>query len=444
MTVAILLSLSAVAGCNAATPASEAQQRVYASPESQTEKDKPDASGATRTDPAAQHAASKTTATPSSLIDDPADSCDCCTGSCSGAATGGGDGNGGGGEDGDEITDSSIGGSAERLSGIIIIDEVLDPDYSPKSISLTAIDPQSGNTVGRRVFLGTGEFRIAPNTAISGADPAQLYATSPFVNRYHFDRHYTRVAAERYVREEGATHVGWVYDVNLFYDVTLALYGKPSGFSDPLSYKSPFFGPDGGFYFFSEDFTRLWRVDCDNVSMDTLSECDISGLDTNAIVIWPSGEFGSLDDSAGTSVQNTRTDLYFPYVALYPGEGSLMRLSDWLDESSAVYYGASEGNASNIYLLTASPESAKLDMDTYFESSTRQMLPGNSRANTTPVCSPDGGSVAFISRIGTTDSLFIVPADGGEPEELVTDFPFEANVVTGEAEYKGYALLDWR
>lgn len=63
------------------------------------------------------------------------------------------------------------------------------------------------------------------------------------------------------------------------------------------------------------------------------------------------------------------------------------------------------------------------------------LIPVTERQNLSPIANTDGDEVAFLSRHGDVLSLFVVPAAGGDPRQVVSELPTDPNEVI--------LLIDW-
>lgn len=139
-------------------------------------------------------------------------------------------------ERGSAIEAASVSGGTicDAISGIIAI------DASASAVTLTAIDPSTGTTMATRTFKG-------PQAVLPRVNMASSY-----IAQQGFSPDFDRVAATMTIAADNSNHVGWINKSGQFVDVSEAITGAQSGFSDTIQHVSPVFGADGAFYYLSE------------------------------------------------------------------------------------------------------------------------------------------------------------------------------------------------
>jgi hypothetical protein len=200
-----------------------------------------------------------------------------------------------------------------------------------------------------------------------------------------FTPDYDRVAASRTLAD-GSQHVGWIDAQGRFTDVSAAIAPSKSDFSDATVHTNPQFGPDGMFYFFDTNASEIKKVKQSDLrpgAVKTVRKSDRDGYEVYA---------------------NGHVELTFG-----PGyEGSYN-------------------------------DGTSIDLE--------KLVPATKRINWSPVASPDGKHVAFLSRPSEQSmegELFTVPRKGGKPTRVSTDYVFTPTSAGPFNSELRRQLLDWR
>jgi hypothetical protein len=269
---------------------------------------------------------------------------------------------------------------------------------------VVSVDPATGRADQIADFL--------PNADDVKLDPDYANHTDggPLAQRALFSADLTRAVALRTL-SNGATDIGWVDRTGDFTDVTAAT-ATSTGFTSTTSDDTPAFGPDGAFYFARRvpDGTSyatnptIWRLD----GADPASAHPVATLDqVNYYIDAPSRVMPLCADCV-------------PFRSPAGQSRGAFRATDFIGTGS---YLSTDDNGSMVYLSPLQAESDTTLMD--WGTDGKQLIPQTNRTVWSPVASPDGTQVAFLSKSQSDASdprippqLFVVPAQGGVPRQV--------------------------
>lgn len=255
-------------------------------------------------------------------------------------------------------------------------------DFTPSSVVLTLIDPKSGASRIWRQFESVDDAQIA-------ADFGSVYTSAASRMQCLFTADYDRVVAIKTLAD-GSQHVGWITSDGMYTDVSTAITPQ-SGFANAPIHTDPKFGPDGMFYFVDYNANELKRV----------SPSDLSPEAVKVVRKWDRNNFG---------VPNG-------YQVYAKGH---VQITDAPQAETSYHDGTS------------------IDLGA--------LLPASSRVNWSPVASPDGKQVAFVSlatNAAAQGELFTVARTGGEPVRVATDYVFSpVPQQLGDIRFRRL-LIDW-
>lgn len=314
----------------------------------------------------------------------------------------------------------------EPLSGIVFIQSTGTGSDSD-GFALYGLDPVSGKVTLQREFP-------APTQALP-----VLSLFTPVFTSMSFDREFHRVAATSIDTTDGSTHVGWLTDTGEYVDVTAAVSASGGAFSGKVQHIAPAFGPDGAFYFADESIRSVMKVVADQATTPTDAVAVQEYEYSNPVSIWvyPSGTVQVDYGGSMPQVEN-----------VHAGVSGMGRVEDWLSDLTMVT--GDSGNA-NLWLSDATEDPSRSGM--FFGSGSDlnrvSLLPERvGRLSWNPVVSPDKTRIAFLSapESGADPAqLFVVAADGGEPQLVPTTQTFQRLGSGGFFGPSSYVqLVDWR
>jgi hypothetical protein len=307
----------------------------------------------------------------------------------------------------------------QELHGIVAI------SYSGEgSFTLSSIDPTSGALGGEVTFVRPEE------TAFAVSNYTPLFA------RRAFDETFDRVAATSTAAADGAGHVGWVDRDGIYTDVTAEVAGTASDFSDAVDHVAPKFGFNGRFYFLDKSSSTVKSVDPADLTAAPKDELKVEDISPTAFEIYPSGTIQACSGGCIPNVENTKK-----------GPVGRGKVEDWLDEDTMLTEGIDNDQ---IFSNEAFASEDEIDSGFFGSGSDddKPLLPETeARISTNPIASPDGKTVAFLSwpeQGEEPPSLFMVPAEGGEPRKVESAYSFTREDPTGFYDtIDGFVLLGW-
>ena len=269
---------------------------------------------------------------------------------------------------------------------------------STTNITISSINSDTGTTKTISEFT-FGNIRDNGSISVSYVTPegsgieigGGYYAT----RREWFDDDYDRMAVTWNDGVSAEFHAGWIDTNGEFFDVTKALgLEAKSDFDVPTKHNAIGFSEDGYFIYKNlvgdgpNVYWEFHHVPLDNLSIDAV-------------------ETGILLPGAGEEFQYSN---------------QRVRFSDW-DSGSGNFLLNTDEKIS--HLCTSDTDTGK----TY--------VPGESRLSWNGVFSPDGASVAFMSKpkSGGMVDIYIMPLAGGDPIKVVAD---GFNLAAQEDCAKGY------
>lgn len=300
----------------------------------------------------------------------------------------------------------------ETLEGVGIIAVKYESGTNGQAITLTCIDPVTGENQVVRSFSSVGK----------NFDIEEL-PSSPLWARQRFDSKFKKVAVTTKPSSDGSTHVGWLTDTGNYFDITNITADERTDFSSPILHNKGRFGPEDYFYYYdakqqgglwisSQDIT-IMRIPSSNPTKDLLEAMD-DDVGTNTYYVQPNGipEDGTsifpMSDSTGEWYASGATTM------------------DWIDTTTYIAVSSWEKD-STIYKKKA------LQVKDIWGHETHKILPEiKDRRNWNGIVSPDGNQIAFLSKINTgtePPELFIVSSSGGEPVKVPTDYYFDESTL---------------
>lgn len=323
------------------------------------------------------------------------------------------------------IEDASVNGGpvADAMSGIIAI------DATASAITLTAIDPTTGATTATRTFEGTQPVMPRVNMA------------SSYIAQQSFSPDLARVAATTTIAADNSTHVGWLTQGGQFVDVTQAVSGTQSDFSDTLRHSSPVFGADGAFYYLDDDSEEVKRIPASATTADAVAasspETVMSNVD-ESFFVWPSGTITPCSATCAPHSEGTQPGPF--------GQGATV--NDWLDQNTLI---CTTNTLTEIDLYAPYPAGSDPMYQGRWacgaEGTDVSLLPQTERESWSPIGSSDGQAVAFISSPASgseTPELFTIPRGGGDPTKVASQKSFARTETGWLGSTNRVQLLDWR
>lgn len=281
--------------------------------------------------------------------------------------------------------------------GIIVLTGQTTESFGPTGefigTTISEIDPLTG---AARV--------IADYSATSGRtqEIERMNSGGAVIRRALFSPDFQLAVAVREAAD-GTSHVGWVDTQNNFTDVSENVAGSSDDFSSTVTHDTPMFGADGSFYFaarvpgssgFKSEPT-IMKTTIENPTKVTEYK-KLAGVN---YFVNPDGNAVSVCAGCSTFVENGT-----------PGLGGT-RVDDWINGMEFI---STSTSGTMIYRSKAT----SVDDQSTGGPGT-PLIPETNRKVSSPVVSPDGTNVAFLSSNtqGTVD-LFIVPATGGSPKKV--------------------------
>lgn len=263
----------------------------------------------------------------------------------------------------------------EEISGLIIMST--SRNAMSGKCEVISFNPENGET------KTVSNFKFANDSDFSYAWP---YA--PDEGYRQFDSSYTRMTTNKIINATAEQHAGWLMADGGFFDVIEEIGWARQGDFDTLVKSIPVGFTDNDlfiFYKFKSDKLSeggtYYSVPVDNVSIDNVQECQVSGY-------------------SGYAIENY--DAYYETVLKYGTPTS------WIDSKYCVLNpdrGLPGNPATSVIFNTE-------------DATSTDYIPGDSRDNWNGYVSPDGTQIAFTSvpRSGNeSPDIFIIPISGGEP-----------------------------
>lgn len=268
-----------------------------------------------------------------------------------------------------------------RPEGLILM-TVSPLDVYRKAITITALNPDTGDS---RTVSEFWFGRIAENGAVTeeyytpegdALTPGKGYYAT---RREWFNEDYSLMAVTRYDCSSGESCAGWLDANGNFFNVT------------------------------------------DTLGMSAKSDFDTSARQT-ATGFSEDGYFSYMS-LAGEGVNSYREYYHIPVDS--PNRGSVQAGialpgvgEDFVNHNSARF--SDWDSQTNRFLCNTSGGVSRLCVDV--ADSGTSYIPGDSRLSWNGVFSPDGGSVAFMSKpkSGGDVNIYVMPLDGGEPVKINT------------------------
>ncbi|MEV7757836.1 hypothetical protein AB0O16_07590 [Microbacterium sp. NPDC089180] len=322
-----------------------------------------------------------------------------------------------------EAASGSGGSVADAMSGIIAI------DASATAVTLTAIDPSTGKSIATRTFEG-------PEAVLPRVNMASSY-----IAQQGFSPDLTRVAATMTVTADNSNHVGWITKSGQFVDVSDAVAGSQSDFSNTIQHVSPVFGADGAFYYLDGSTSEVKRIPASATTADAVAASTPETVQSKvdqSFLVWPSG---TITPCGGTCAPHSENIQPGPF-----GQGATV--NDWLDPNTLI---CTTNTLTEIDLYAPYPAGSdpmyKGRWACGAENTDVSLLPKTERKNWSPIGSPDAQTVAFISSPASgseAPELFTIGRGGGDPTKLATEKSFARTEKGWLGSSNRVQLLDWR
>lgn len=322
-----------------------------------------------------------------------------------------------------EAASVSGGTVSDAMSGIIAI------DASASAVTLTAIDPSTGTTTATRTFEG-------PQAVLPRVNMASSY-----IAQQGFSPDLERVAATMTVAADNSNHVGWITKSGQFVDVSEAVAGAQSDFSDTIQHVSPVFGADGAFYYLDGSTEEVKRIPASATTADAIAASTPETVATKvdqSFLVWPSGTITPCGGTCAPHSENTQPGPF--------GQGATV--NDWLDPNTLI---CTTNTLTELDLYAPYPAGSDPMYTGRWacgaENTDVSLLPKTERENWSPIGSPDAQTVAFISSPASgseAPALFTIGRGGGDPKKLATDKSFARTEKGGLGSSNRVQLLDWR
>lgn len=353
---------------------------------------------------------------------------------------------------------------------------------------LKRIDPNTGAIADYKRFPIGNSY---DNIYSLGISP--IYSTdSPFTIKQAFSSDYSKIAVQFRVSDTGNDHVGYLTDEGELFDISANITEQSNSFSaEAVSHSYPVISDDG--YFFFMDGRSIKRVPLDNLDQSAVETVRSWNSNSTVRSYFLSGDNslvtkeqlshnysqGGGERYSGYKVQSPSGGNFALFIdqtwtpnvitrVMFPANNSSLsidenqRFIDWIDDenfltsSFGIFKSFKEpvGDWSELLEDTAWVQSegdkygGYTNTDyTFYQARYRYLLPESNRINRSPVASPDGSKVFFLSRIeGTsTISFFEVGTDGiSEPVEIAQMNPNDIPASTSLELLDGMMLIDWR
>jgi hypothetical protein len=333
---------------------------------------------------------------------------------------------------------------------------------------LSAVDPEPRSTPQPiATFLGTGADALNYETALgelSGGSACEV-TPSPLL-RQLFNGDFTQMAVrERYERDDGSTHTGFLESNGAFVDLTPPT-APSSGYTTPkpADDSGGIFKPGTSTLYFgsNEGLVKVDTANDDHARTTTslrLAASEVkTGFAAPPYIFSTNGNRATDSIAPGSGESNWYPDdgtigVGGPYFfdqsgsvafeavgdgqvysdertlvavrradALFTGDADAMTAllsgctpNSWLNATHILCAGSSQ-----VYVDAVSP-GAKVATE-------KPLLPPADRENSDPVPDAAGSSIAFISQHNDVYSLFVVAATGGTPQK-VCDLPDQAHII---------------
>lgn len=284
------------------------------------------------------------------------------------------------------------------------------PESSSGIISMTRVGSGASLHVTDPISGTYHEFvTFSPRDSDVFLDPTitNFIGSSAIVLRSLFSPDYTLAVASKFA-SDGSFHVGWIDRDGDFTDVT-ALMPPRSDFSSTVKTDTPMFGVDGSFYFASriestsgsKNKPTVMKTTIENPSQIVVApnQVGVSGNDVNYWV-QSHGTVIGLCPACTASLENVKV-----------GEGGY-RAQDWINDTDWVQL---KYDRSMIYRDNIDQFSSR---DPAHSPYGTKLIPETNREVWSPVVSPDGTQIAFLSSSGGTTELFVVSSTGGQPTRV--------------------------
>ena len=334
--------------------------------------------------------------------------------------------------------------NSAEISGLVAIydqykitETITSSSKHIKVIDVVCIDPSTGASRTVRSFSDIDASKIRP-----------LYETAAYViDRHWFSPDYTLIGAT--YTGSGDKFAGWIDQNGVFTNITEKCFGPRGDFSAAYKHQAIGFDDFGNFYFYSEApaigaSNTYYRVPVDNPSPDTVENIDAvlaasPYSPSTDFAIKCLLEFGAADACLGYQDRNYRT-------------------TDWIDSDRCLVNTASmirmEGDAIVQIPPTVAIMNGLKSLSDYraysiapLDDISGSLIPViQSRWNWNGVVSPDGKTVAFLSKLESESDvkLFSIPLEGGEPTMIRTDVDFLASSKPENRDSYKATLVEWR
>jgi hypothetical protein len=284
-----------------------------------------------------------------------------------------------------------------------------------------SVDPVTG------AVSEVADFLPAQDNVHLSSEYTTMTGGGPLIQRELFSADLTRAVAIKLL-SDGTSHIGWIDRDGVFTDVTAAT-SSTGGFASTTSDDTPSFGPDGGFYFArrkpdgsisTKTLPDIWRLAGTNPAQAR----QVQTLDQINYYIDAPSRIMSL--CAGCS----------PFFSPAGQDRGAFRATGFIGSDS---YLSTDADGTMIY---RSPLKAESDTDLMdWGTGGKALIPQTNRKVWSPVASPDGTQVAFLSKgVDQVDptiapQLFIVPSQGGTPQAVT--------ITSGDLHGTSPTLIGW-
>ena len=281
----------------------------------------------------------------------------------------------------------------EATSGILAV------SFNGSNTLLSRVDPQTGTFAQVAVFTPRD-----PDVQLDYSI-TRFVGMTPVVMRALFSSDYRLTVASKRMAD-GGVHVGWVDRQGSFTDVSAA--AAPSGdFSAIVADDTPMFGGDGAFYFASRKPSSDWIKNTPTIMTATIDDPtavtrvpDQSGVEGNDVNYWvqPDGRVEGLCASC------------VPFFANGVDGRGAFDVQDWISETEYVF----KDHEGTMLSLGRAQDRTAWANKIGFNSQGSDLLPETNRKVWSPVVSPDGSTLAFLSSAGETTDIFVLAAMNGQ------------------------------
>ena len=271
------------------------------------------------------------------------------------------------------------------------------------AIALSMLDPASAaeQAIGEFTFAGDPTF---------GCTRLRDYPS--LVLQAMFDPSFGRLAISVEGEGDGSSHVGWQTADGAVFDVSAAIAEATGEPASEARHVNPLFGSDGAFLYVDEATDELvsYAVSTDGELAETATRTAVGGTSSRLLMTPWGALWEDFKSEPGPSICLT-----------YPGPGGLFAASAteaspqiWIDDESFLQLEPDPANTITFDVGRERPEGSP----GFCPSPGVPLFPGGEAEVRSPVVSPDGLQLAFMTQVGTALALSTGPLLSGTPTQI--------------------------